>query len=144
MNCNMSPWLHACLNWILWDKALVLSLHWIRMCCLQTVRQKLYDEITKINQDRDWSFILKQIGEPWKNFSLIYFSQRLVVHQNGIQTSRLLVFETFCRHVLFHRAQPCSGNSFNSFKHWRQMAETNADRNTFWLSIDSAALNEAN
>lgn len=30
---------------------------------LQTVRQKLYDELTKINQDRDWSFILKQIGE---------------------------------------------------------------------------------
>lgn len=30
---------------------------------LQNVRQKLYDEITKINQDRDWSFILRQIGE---------------------------------------------------------------------------------
>ena len=30
---------------------------------MQSVRQKLYDELTKINQDRDWSFILHQIGE---------------------------------------------------------------------------------
>ena len=30
---------------------------------LQTVRKKLYEEISKINKDRDWSFILKQIGE---------------------------------------------------------------------------------
>lgn len=30
---------------------------------VQTVRKKLYDELTKINNDRDWSFILKQIGE---------------------------------------------------------------------------------
>jgi aspartate aminotransferase len=29
---------------------------------IKTVRQKLYDEISKINSDRDWSFILKQIG----------------------------------------------------------------------------------
>ena len=33
------------------------------MVWVQTVRKKLYDELTKINQDRDWSFILKQIGK---------------------------------------------------------------------------------
>ncbi len=34
----------------------------MRASLLQTVRKKLYDELTKINKDRDWSFILKQIG----------------------------------------------------------------------------------
>ena len=29
---------------------------------VQSVRQKLYDELTAINPDRDWSFILRQIG----------------------------------------------------------------------------------
>ena len=33
------------------------------VCAVQSVRQKLYDELTKINKDRDWSFILHQIGE---------------------------------------------------------------------------------
>lgn len=32
------------------------------LLAVQSVRQKLYDELTKINKDRDWSFILKQIG----------------------------------------------------------------------------------
>lgn len=29
---------------------------------VQSVRQKLYDELVKVNTDRDWSFILRQIG----------------------------------------------------------------------------------
>lgn len=40
---------------------------------LQTVRQKLYDEISKINKDRDWSFILKQIGEAYSQSSCSEF-----------------------------------------------------------------------
>lgn len=31
-------------------------------CCVQTVRQKLYDELVKLNSDKDWSFITDQIG----------------------------------------------------------------------------------
>ena len=29
---------------------------------VQSVRQQLYDELTKLNSDRDWSFVLRQIG----------------------------------------------------------------------------------
>ena len=39
-----------------------LSSGW-SVCAVQSVRQKLFDELTKINKDRDWSFILHQIGE---------------------------------------------------------------------------------
>ena len=28
----------------------------------QTVRQDLYDELVKLNGDKDWSFILRQLG----------------------------------------------------------------------------------
>ena len=31
-------------------------------CCKQDVRQTLYDELLKLNPDKDWSFITRQIG----------------------------------------------------------------------------------
>lgn len=30
--------------------------------CVQSVRQVLFDELTKLNGDKDWSFILRQLG----------------------------------------------------------------------------------
>jgi aspartate/tyrosine/aromatic aminotransferase len=30
--------------------------------CLQSVRQDLYNELVKVNPDKDWSFVLQQIG----------------------------------------------------------------------------------
>ncbi len=32
------------------------------MCRAQDVRQTLYDELLKLNPDKDWSFITRQIG----------------------------------------------------------------------------------
>lgn len=50
----------------------------IARLCPQSVRQKLYDELTKINQERDWSFILRQIGG-----ALVFFAlPRLVIHND--------------------------------------------------------------
>ena len=32
------------------------------MCCVQQVRQDLNGHLTRLNGDRDWSFILSQVG----------------------------------------------------------------------------------
>lgn len=38
----------------------------LRQVCTiaQDVRQTLYDELVKLNPDKDWSFVTRQIGAP--------------------------------------------------------------------------------
>ena len=68
----------------------------------QTVRQDLYDELVKLNGDKDWSFILRQLGM----FSFTGLNPAQVRSYYFIRLKLRVI--TLLR-VSYHRPQPPRG-----------------------------------